>query len=60
MNNTYNVDDGHGTNLCGGITYDAAMRIAQDHADQTGLACLVWSSGSEIIVEPESPEKLRT
>jgi hypothetical protein len=50
--NIYSVDDGHGTNICGGCSYEGALRIAQEHADRTGLACLVYAGHYEEVVEP--------
>ena len=50
----YSVDDGHGTNLAQGIqSLTRALKIAQDHADKTALACLVYDDeGYTNTVEP--------
>lgn len=53
----YSVDDGNGTNLCGGLTREAATREAQQHANRTGLACLVYGGDYEKCIEPEEPEE---
>ena len=52
-NSTYSVDDGNGTNLCGGLTRDAAHIQAQRHANKTRLACLVYGEDYEKCVEPD-------
>ena len=44
---TWNCDDGNGNNLGQGMTYDRAIRLAQAHADETGLACLVYSDDDD-------------
>ena len=54
--NNYSVDDGDGTNLCGGLTREAATREAQQHANRTGLACLVYGEGYEKCIEPDDAE----
>jgi len=55
MNNStnYSVDDGDGTNLCGGLTRDDAHVKAQQHANKTGLACLVYGGDYEKCIEPD-------
>jgi hypothetical protein len=55
MNNSTNfsVDDGDGHNLCGGLTRDDAHVKAQQHANKTGLACLVYGGDYEKCVEPD-------
>ena len=57
MSSNYSVDDGDGTNLCGGLTREAATREAQQHANRTGLACLVCGEGYEKCIEPEEPDE---
>jgi hypothetical protein len=52
----YSVDDGNGTNLCGALTREAATREAQQHANRTGLACLVYGEGYEKCIEPDDAE----
>ena len=53
MSSNYSVDDGSGTNLCGGLTREAARREAQQHANKTGLSCLVYGDDYEQCIEPE-------
>ena len=57
MSSNYSVDDGDGTNLCGGLTREAATREAKNHANRTGLACLVYDDeGYAKEIEPEEPD----
>jgi len=46
----WNCDDGHGNNIAQGLTRERACKIAQEHADKTGLACLVYKDrpGGEV------------
>ena len=56
MSSNYSVDDGNGTNLCGALTREAATREAKNHANRTGLACLVYGEGYEKCIEPDDAE----
>ena len=56
MSTNYSVDDGNGTNLCGGLTLVNALVAAKNHANETGLACLVYGEDYEKCVEPDADE----
>lgn len=50
----YSIDDSNGINLCGGISELRIAQVAQEEADRTGAAVLVYSSDGEeeYFVEP--------
>ena len=43
----WNCDDGYGNNIAQGLTEEAAAKRAQEHADATGNACLVYADDDE-------------